>query len=420
MKALPHILLATSLFTGGILLGRAVFSGRDVHPSATADAAAARSQTRPERTAPPPENASAPSDAHDVEGLRQRMKHLGLPETERREMERMPIPALQEMVLQLSAKVGDANHLDLAWGIRQPLLDAALAEIFKRDGVAALDWTASATAGDPRSPALEMILDTAATEHPEATLAWFKAYSDGKGAARGLESTVMRAARQAAILQGADVLNRMTPQLETPFGSPFDFDYPDDFDFRNALAGEAGNAAKHPLLANWAARDPDAAWAAAKDDLSSGTTGGHFPCMALAAIANKGEQQGAEWAASRLSELPPEQRRQCFANASVFNKLTAEGISTFVAGLSPEDRRDFATGIMETTRDTGKAIAVLDSLPREEMLAALGQKYAERTRYMNTPVSSATQQKTNQLYETIRRHFSITPEELARLRGEAP
>jgi hypothetical protein len=420
VKAMKHIILAASLVTGGVLLGRAAFSGADVQPSSQGDTITNQSQSRLERTLSPPEKPPTPCDVHDLDGLRQRMKYLGQPEAERREMERMPTLALKQLALQLVAKDGDPDHLDLDLGVRQPQLNSALAEIFSRDGMAALDWTASATAGDPRSPALEMILVTAATTHPEATLGWFKAYRNITGAPRGLEHTVTRATRQAAIIQGADALNRMTPQLETPFGSPFDFNYPDDFDFGKALGGEAGNADKYSLLTNWVVRDPDAAWAAAKGDLSSGTIGGYFPYLALAAIANKGEQKGAEWAARHLSDLPSVQRKLCFANASIFNKLTADGITTLISGLSPEDRREIAPGIIGTTRDSGKAIAVLDSLPREEMLEVLGEKYKERTQFLGAPTSSAVQNKTNQLYESIHRHFSITPDELAKLRGDAP
>lgn len=353
MKALPHTALALALLTGGLLLGRGIFS--------------------PARKASPPD--SGVEGKHDPGTLSARLREWTPARTElQREMERVGSEELK--ALGSSPRPDPRSDYTLEASVAHAIVVRAVAEeLCRRGGMAAMEWAASLADSFTRNIATTTILDILIQQDPEAAEPWLKRLYPTYGTNSSQHETWFRLGLKAAAARGTDELIRvhgMFPSTypETPLQVG---EYSADFDFAKLHAVLGGKMDLTEAISRWAVHDADAAWRAVKAELGAGKmiAGKHFSAVLLGAVLEDGEEAATKWAAERLAELPAEQRAQCLRNLDPESRLSAEGFSFLLTHLPAEDRIAVAEGLVSSRQSIPKTCVVLETLPRETVIRIL-------------------------------------------------
>ncbi len=334
----------------------------------------------------------------------------------KRELERLPREALESLIIGHMAESGKGSIKERQ--ARQSVISAALLELYRREGVAAYEWVDALADKPSRNNAMRTLLMATVRDHPDAALPWIRQYQKENNRSQVETNTFSMLALAGAAERDADEAIRIYGLFgEKMRGTPFrNVKFADDFDFGKFHAALAGKAYMGEVFTHWSTRNKDAAWQGVKGDLEARgePAGQYFGSLVLGAVAADGEKAGVEWAAQRLAELSPEQRKLCLPSLDSMGKLTAEGVSTFVAALSPDDRKTFSLGLLTGSRSKEKVFPALDSLPRPDLLAALEEGGKRNASLFQSSSSFGTDFRN--LYREIERRYSLTPEELQRIR----
>lgn len=249
---------------------------------------------------------------HSLAALEYRLRKQGTGPDYAAYLERLSMAELRETM----AEVVEAAHG--ATESRPGLLRVARAaarELFRRDDVAALEWAGGLKREERRAVILTQLIFAALEESPELAKPWVDRFQKEMGYPPGGHSAFIEEALKAASGKGVDAI--LT--VRDVFGGNLagykltDGPLPQDFDFKRLLTEfkQNGGALGEPIHL-WAARDPDAAWAALRE-LEKGQ--GEMVCQYFSSLFDgmsqtAGENEAARWIGGKLGELPANLRQQ--------------------------------------------------------------------------------------------------------------
>ena len=429
MKAIHHLLTAAVLLTAGVLLGRGLFDQERPAIVLSHEGPDGRQQHRQRDGGPGRRAATIPpaadDDPHDLKGLKARyQKWAANASGQRAELERLSVPALRELILTQLAEMGKgARGPDSA--ARHGVMRAALAELYRREGTAVLEWVAGLERGEQgtaRKQAMAEILRISLREHPEAAKPWLDRYHEEYGKDM-LSSGFVSEAMRGAISRGAEDVIR----IQQLFGAAATSNalvgagwaFPDGFDFAKLHAALAGQVDLTRTVKHWAARDADAAWQAVKTDVTTGGQGASrtYGSLVAGVIAKEGEAAAVKWGIARLDELPPEQRSACLRELVNEGRLTPDGIAAAMDLLPPADRRELTARLISQYNAQEKAITALGKLAREDLIATLEDGARKHKTILNGDGADTYQTSLRRLYQDAETRFALTPAESARLQA---
>ena len=141
----------------------------------------------------------------------------------------------------------------------------------------------------------------------------------------------------------------------------------------------------------------------------------HTPVTSLmtGVIAKEGEEAGVKWTMEQVAGLPPEERAKAVQDLDAWNNLSIEGMTILAGALTPEERVDYASRTMKRSGASPKSYAVLDTLPRPDLLKILREDFERSTDPRSTPPATGY---TKKITEEVRTRFQLTAEEVAEVR----
>lgn len=419
MKALPHALLGLSLVAGGVIVGRSLSSSSPTPVTSSEGSFPTRVSRLPSSGEG---ETKALKEKHDLTGMRARFRAWSENGGDlMQELERLSVAALKDLILGQMAQTEAESQKERQ--ARQGVISAALRELYRREGVAAYQWLDALEDKNARKNGMMTLLMATVRDHPDAALPWIRKFqNEHDDRYRSYANTFNNLAFVGAAERGADELIRIydlfggRPRGEPLTGAKF----PVGFNFEKLQSSLAGKLDMAHVFSQWASRDKDAAWQGVKGDIGSRgqPAGRYFGSLVLGAVASEGEAAGTRWAAERLAELPHEQRKFCLVQLDHQGKLTTDGVAAFNNVLPLEDRKGFALGLLNGSRSEEKVFASLDTLPREDLIQVLHEganRFPDNAQMSASPYGSGVRL----LYEEAVSRYSLTPEELGRIRPKA-
>ncbi|RYD64181.1 MAG: hypothetical protein EOP83_10390, partial [Verrucomicrobiaceae bacterium] len=172
MKPISHTIIAVCLFTAGLLGGRAFSTGTEA--SSTMNAVAANS----------PRSASSSSIREGGIGKRRNLASLiARREADARKpgdlqaaLERVDVATLRTVVLDQYRFLAAMTDGGKKRKSHQDLYTAAMNELWKRQGIATLEWAANLEVTKERAMMTKSLLRRALKEDPAAALPWMQKY----------------------------------------------------------------------------------------------------------------------------------------------------------------------------------------------------------------------------------------------------
>jgi len=422
MKILPHTVLAAILLTAGILGGRAIHPSTGT-PSTTGDAvenpAASRRPGRPPAGNATTAAASA-SGGHTLSALLAFQSAGGRAGALHQGLSRMELPALHALILEQQAAPAEESAEDTT--ARRNLLKAALRELWTRSGTDALAWAAALPDRDQSGTILRGLLESALPDDPIAALPWMRKYHETFGKGDTSSSFLSLAMSGGAARSADDVISLFGELGQGTFVNPlYSAAYADDFDFAKLHAALDGKTDLSDAISAWAARDPDAAWAAIskpdtgpRDEISMSYVSTPFSALLIGLISRDGEAAGVRWAMDRLASLTPDQRQVMLHGIDPMGNLSAEGAAALSSRLTPSERASYISSIIITSGDSPRTYAVLDGLPRPDLINALRSGRRTGSSSPFSPRLSAT--RLEALDNATRARYQLTDAEMAAIR----
>ncbi|MES2440904.1 MAG: hypothetical protein V4584_17695 [Verrucomicrobiota bacterium] len=365
MKPAPSLLIPVLAgLLGGFLGGRQLVAPSLETPrvSPVARKAAASPSHRSART-----DACASPHGHDLKSL----LRWWLMEREpggfdaRAQLERMDVTALRSLMADLSASAaGSAGDYRMGY-----LLAAVAGELFRREGEKALRWADAPDPANGRQKILAAMITAAVTDDPALAKPWFDRYQLEFG--KGGSSFIIGAAIRGATSRGAADLIK----LKEIFGKHIETGMPDgplpgDFDFHLFVTHfSSGEPGSRTTMHQWAAKDPEAAWAAAKEVAATDAShGGTYAGVIFTGKAVGGNEKAAiRWLMPKLDELPEESRREVLGSLFMDNWASRAVIADVLAEIPrEEDRIIVVDGVLSPGGDVEVAVNALQALGSED------------------------------------------------------
>lgn len=420
MKAIPHTLLAIILIVIGVFIGRQ-FCLPEIKNQDNVGATVENSFRRPERT-----STATKTNAHDLEEKRdlaayqKRFKEWSQRGAgQRRELERLSASELKAMLQDQTDLLGKGTMPENQ--ARLSVVSAILGELYRREGVGAIEWADALKDPAARRSAMQSLLTLSVREDPDVALPWIRKFIEESGQNSVYANSFTSAAFSGAAERGADELIRVFEVFrEKPRGDPFHLTkFPSGFDFAKLHSALTGKVELESIYGQWAAVDRDQAWTGVKQDLDSrGQPGGrYFGSVVLGAVAAHGEEAGLRWATERIAELPPKQRQFCLTNIDQQGKLTAEGIAIVSKILPQEDKKEFAQGLLRNMSAPGKAIAALQTLPRQQMLEVIYETRQRNAAIIKSDNPDSYQDSIRQAFNEFSSKLDLTEQEKTYIYG---
>lgn len=422
MKTLPHAIAAIVLLSAGVWGGRAIQSVTGANATAGGSAgniasSDARRPLRPSATTPGPD-----AGRHTLSALLSFQASGGRAGDLYYGLGRMDVPALHTLILEQHAALRAGTVDDIP--AHRQLLQAALTELWSRSGTAAMEWAARLSDKDQRGAITMGLLDAALADDPVTALPWMKKYHEefGKG---DTESRFFDLAMKASASRGADDVIRVFGEFQSVgYANPLNnADYAEDFDFAKLHATLSKKSDLSDAISAWASRDPDAAWAAiTKRD--SGTIIGAFQVFTpftaylLGVVAADGEISGIQSVMDRLAQLPTGERTVHLHDIDPWGTLSAEGAATLSTKLPSPEKISYAASVVRASGDSARTHAVLDPLPRADLIITLQQI---RTQDHSSPFSpKLSPAKIEILDAAMHDRYQLTAEEMAAIQKITP
>ncbi len=286
---------------------------------------------------------------------------------------RMSNGELREMLLKLPEISWEKGQISKRDFVLYQAGDALGAELFRREGIPALDWVASTGKKEAFAALLKALCAADPAASKKYTITYHTAFPGGTGweyAAAGVH---------AAALRGPAELLEVQKLWD---GTGFDNipDFAPDFDFAAFLAkAEPGRIPAGPLVA-WVGRDPEAAGAAIARGLKDGAEWDNVLGKALESRALlAGEEEAARWIAPLIAGSSGYNREMAVSNLA--QDISAARAAALVPAL-PEDRDRIQLALAAMRNDyNGKrnSLQILQALPSEELrVQALTEALAKK------------------------------------------
>ncbi len=413
-RPLPIVIGCLAGLAVGVLAGRQIGSAAHA-PTARAPSGNVATAHDTSRI---PEKVPVDKPRRDLDSLirsRQQWERDGHSEI-MRALERLGVAELKELIVGPSASEDEATPEERQAAAQ--LAGAACAELYRREGLAALEWAAELPASDERRRALMYLIHCAAREHPEITKPWMERFSQEFG-----DSTFMsfaNAAIQGATSRGADALTELWELFDGKFGNNKfpQGRFADDFDFRQLVMELPQTSGVTDAVSYWAAKDAEAAWAGTKEailqrDLSGGTVGAVYRGISTA----KGEETAARWLAGALAELPDEKREQA-VNSLMTYPLTPEATKMLMDSLADEPHRRIIAqrSVFPFNRSPGPAAAALERMPDAERVEIV----AESARTHRQGLQGPRGESARDYFESLMDRLHFTPDAREQVRSNFP
>ncbi|RYD27215.1 MAG: hypothetical protein EOP87_21530 [Verrucomicrobiaceae bacterium] len=421
MKTTNHAILALGLLAGGLLLGRAIPAG-DTGASAArdADTSAAPGSARHGRRNP---TAGETRDGQrNLDAILARIKVERSPTTELQpEVERLSTAALKALALEQTASLTTATQDERK--AHELLRLMVLQALWKREGAGALEWAAGLPEKKERGVISHLLLDAALPDNPAAALPWLEKYHKENGKSE-TNNEFLSIAMKGAVDRGADEVIRVFAMfsgvnLRNPL---YNSRYPDDFDFAKLHAALGSKTDLREAITQWALVDPDAAWDAVKNQAQSMDNRSNPATLLMKAVAAKeGEAAGVKWIMEKLSTLPAKERAEQLKALDQRGELSAEGVAIITGSLSPGERAAYVADMVRVSGATARTYAVLDTLPRNELLAALRQNLRGSNQHVGpAPGTEASASYAERIVGEVQERFDLTAEEADAIRKLQP
>ncbi|RYD38560.1 MAG: hypothetical protein EOP87_01370 [Verrucomicrobiaceae bacterium] len=418
----------------GMLCAVAAFLGRQLHSASPSSAGIenALHHSRPDR--PGRSASSLSSQAHDLAALqRLRERQEQIQPAESLQLARIPTPALREMIHSHGASLLSAAS-DSEAAPHGEFLRLAAVELYRRDGTEAYTWAAATPSRAVREILSHSIIIAAAADEPLLAKKWLDhcvPETTGSLTYEFEESLIKGALKRGGPKEAARLIGLLDlKDLRLPASH-----YPDGYDFKGLYSALAGKADLSSALGHWAMRDPDGAWAAVREDLHDKSltekvdAGKTFTTILQARLLHNDAAEGIPWGTARLAEFPPEDRPGILKDiASTTGRLSSYSLTAFAVALSPTDRNTLAGVLVKQHHNRERTYAVLETLPRADMLLHLANSYdVHRSRIDLAPAAAVNNPPTSRhvrssaeasrFFADAEKRFSLTPEEITRMKA---
>lgn len=334
----------------------------------------------------------------------------------RGEMERLDTARLRELASTFGAETNGKLYSPAA-AAPYAIMSAALNELHRREGLAAVEWVASWSGGEERKTALNEILNIAARENPFGAKRWHDRYVAEYG--RSHIDQFYTFAIAGAKERGADELikvEELFSKSEERRSSARQGEFSDDFDFGKLYSALAGKRDLTQAVHHWAVRDKAAAWEMVSRHMTQedGNTQ-HFTSLVTGAITTEGEGEGVKWALERIQELPDDKRRECLRMLDSSQTLTADGAAVLLEAGSVEDRQILAAASIGRANETETTFLLLDSLPRQDLIVALEEGARANRGVLQGDANEHYISRVQKRFREASRRYGLTSEEEARI-----
>jgi hypothetical protein len=400
MKAYLHIFAAVVLLTGGLLAGRAITSST-VRPSDDTGSMVDRLR----------ENGAA-AERGQLARLRAAVDRVDSVDVLRPGMEKLGIAELEALAREQMEKGREAGR----WSDHRTVADAALEELYRREGADALERVSRWPEPLDVDEAISVIMLLHISADWESAISLLEKFPEP------LDPSVLAAAMKKAAGRSADDFLRvaaLTPERDrlNPFSNWQAFDEPMEFaagfDFGRVYASR-GMDDMDVYLKEWGIRQPDAAWDAmsralsAADQLGWPNVTGNLSILVDGVVRKDGELAGMDWLGGKVAALPPEVRAGLFTSGMFDIFVSGEAHLRFFAHLEPSDVSDFIGAQIHFSENV--FYPAMEQLPREELIPLLGQLALKPT-WTNLDAGAATR---------LQQRFSLTPDEVQRIKLATP
>ncbi len=408
MKRVPCALLAVASLTLGAILGRVIGMRTASSEIAVSDQMSRRSKI---------ENDQERTGQIVLNQFRTRNQEWTQdPAGLGKEMERQSTARLREMASTFGVET-NGKVFSPAGVAPYSVMRAALNELHRREGLAAVEWVASWSGGEERKTALNEILNIAARENPFGAKRWHDRYVAEYG--RSHIDQFYTFAIAGAKERGADELikvEELFSKSEERRSSARQGEFSDDFDFGKLYSALAGKRDLTQAVHHWAVRDKAAAWEMVSRHMTQedGNTQ-HFTSLVTGAITTEGEGEGVKWALERIQELPADKRRECLRMLDSSQILTADGAAVLLEAGSVEDKQILAAASIGRANETETTFLLLDSLPRQDLIAALEEGARANRRVLQGDAKEHYISRVQKRFREASKRYGLTSEEEARI-----
>jgi hypothetical protein len=334
----------------------------------------------------------------------------------RGEMERLNTARLRELASTFGVETNGKLYSSAA-AAPYVIMSAALDELHRREGLAAVEWVASWSAGEERKTALYVILNIAARENPFGAKVWHDRYLAEYG--RSHIDQFYTFAIEGAKERGADELikvEELFSKSEERRSSAFKGEFSEGFDFGKLYSVLAGKRDLTQAVHHWAVRDKAAAWEMVSKHLTQEDGNPqHFTSLVTGAITTDGEAEGVKWALERIKELPDDKRRECLRMLDSSQIMTADGAAILLETGSVGDRQILAAASIGRANETETTFLLLDSLPRQDLIAALEEGARANRRVLQSDAKEHYISRVQKRFREASRRYGLTAEEEARI-----
>jgi len=412
MKPLLHAATAILALSAGIFSGRLI-------PQPGSESGRSSRPTQPSRSMAPVGPAAALSENTGDKNLKQlrnltrrlEVDPLGIDE----QMQRLGSDALKEMTSALATESSPAGGDDPA---TSEIMKAAFRQLYRLEGLAAVEWV-SGWPEPARHMGMEEMLAIAVRDNVAAAKPWIEQHEAkyGRSWTSNFYSQAMKGGKERSAENLIKVCDAFPPGSR-PVIRDLLGNFSDDFDFAKAYSALRGKKDLQDLIHYWAARDKQAAWTALKADLQErGRPASYgFNLFATGVITKEGEEKGLKTIMGMLGELPDEQRDLCLRSLHR-GMLTTGGIRSVIPALSVGDRKSFAEDLISSHNASDGAFMLLDSLPREDMIAALENSFTKNRGMLDEQNREFVASGIGRVSEEVEQRYSLSPDEMVRIRN---
>ncbi len=301
--------------------------------------------------------------------VRQLVQAEGIPSAAYRSIERASTEELREMLLKISAEELRGRPYEAGLVKRRASLNAAAAELYRREGVVCLEWALELEKAD-----LSLAVMTAAAEKDPAVMKEWLVKFGGHWESWSGSSAVAAAERGAAMRNAEDLL-----AVETLFSGSLNSDFAafaDGFDFRAYLKGTQGPSGGEKAYRFWAAQDPEAAAQGLREGLGTNPynePGRHFRPAMEGRAEMTSDTEAAEWICGIVNDLTGETRTGAIRGLAGREGATKQSLALMQHLPTDDDRVNFAAASLRGF-SMDPATPLLEALPSQAMQAeALGR-----------------------------------------------
>ncbi|MBK1883099.1 hypothetical protein JIN85_11775 [Luteolibacter pohnpeiensis] len=318
-------------------------------------------------------SASAGTERKDLQCLIRNLREDRQKSDIRRELERMSPDELRSGMLELM----EVRRKD-GTSSTQFLFDEFGAELYRREGEAALEWAEMQDTVATRfyESAMCSILKAVAASSPSVLKRWVGRLPDNLQQAELSQHYTI--AINSAAERGTDDWIKAA-QLPIQFWQGAS-SYSDDFDFSRMLKEVPNGSGVNDALSYWAAQDKEAAWDSLKTIYDGGAQGEEFFLGSLwkGVASTEGSQPALDWVVSHLDQIPESSRESAIEGLAREVRNRPEDFGALLKALPKESDRvtvaEEALDLRSTPKQQKEVKAALNDLPRQEQMAALFKK----------------------------------------------